>query len=153
MEPKLLAQSAGVLAKVAALLDLPTLFSVVPEGGAPNLIPELVSYAKPANTIARTLADPFMDDATAARLAAANPKTLVIAGFSAEGAVLAALGGIEAGYSVQYVVDAVGGLSDRTEAAAFGIGNARAVPTSVLSLTTRLAPDSSIRPARKLSGR
>jgi hypothetical protein len=86
MEAKASAQSAGVLAKVAALLALPTLFSVVPEGGGPpNLIPELVPYAKPANTIPRTLADPFMDDATAAALAAANRKTLVIAGFSAEG--------------------------------------------------------------------
>jgi hypothetical protein len=144
MEAKALAQSAGVLAKVAALLGLPTLFSMVPEGGGPpHLLPELVPYARPANTLARALADPFMDDATAAALAAANRKTLVIAGFSAEGAVLqGVLGGTASGYSVQYVVDAVGGHSDRTEAAAFRhMERTGAVPTSVLSPTTRLAPD------------
>ena len=139
-----MAQSAGVLAKVATLLGLPALFSVgARRRRSAELIPELVPYSKPANTILRTLADPFMDKATAAALAAANRKTLVIAGFSAEGAVLqSVLDGIEFGYIVEYVVDAVGGHSDRTEAAAFRhMERAGAIPTSVLSLTTRLAPD------------
>lgn len=144
IEPAALARSAAVLAKVATVLDLPMLFSVVPEaGGPPRLIPELQAYATPSNTILRKLTGPFMDAATADALAATGRKTLIVAGFASEVMVLqTVLDAVKASYSVEYVADAVGSQSERTEAAAFRhMELAGAVPTSVLSLTTRMAPD------------
>lgn len=142
--PDALGLSAGVLAKVATILKLPTLFSIVPEGKArPTLIPELRPYANSSNTILRTLAGPFMDAPTTAALARTGRKTLVVAGYAAEVVVLqAVLDAITAGYTVHYVVDAIGSKSARTEDAAFReMERAGALPTSVLSMTTRLTPD------------
>nr|WP_285016868.1 isochorismatase family protein [Novosphingobium sp. fls2-241-R2A-195] len=70
-------------------------------------------------------------------------KTLVISGYAAEVVVLqAVLDAVAAGYTVHYVVDAIGSKSARTEEAAFReMEEAGAIPTSVLSLTTRLTPD------------
>jgi hypothetical protein len=144
VQPEVLGRSTAALAKVAAILDIPMLFSVVPQGEAPSsVIPELRPYATDTNTIRRTLAGPFMDHPTAAALAAAGRKTLVVAGVTTEVVVLQAiLDAVAAGYAVQYVVDAIGGLSERTEAAAMRhMESVGAVPTSVLSLTTRLTPD------------
>ncbi len=142
--PDAIARSATVLAKVGEILALPTLFSIVPEGAnPPSLISELRPFANQANTILRTLAGPFMDGPTTAALARAGRKTLVIAGYAAEVVVLqAVLDAIAAGYRVHYVVDAIGSMSARTEEAAFReMEGAGAMPTSVLSLTTRLTPD------------
>lgn len=45
ISPQSLAKSAGVLAKVGSVLNIPMLFSVVPEnGGPPQLLPELVAF-------------------------------------------------------------------------------------------------------------
>lgn len=84
-----------------------------------------------------------MDEQTVRTLSAQGRRTLVIAGFTAEVVVLqAALDAIAAGYVVYYVVDAVGSRSERTEAAAFRqIELAGGQPCSVMSLSTRLAPD------------
>lgn len=144
VSPEALTRSAGVLAEVASILGIPMLFSVVPEGNAaPSLLPVLQPYATEANTLRRTLAGPFMDPPTATALGAHGRRTLIVAGFAAEVVVLqATLDAIGAGYEVQCAVDAIGGLSERTEAAALRHAElAGAVPTSVLSLTTRLTPD------------
>lgn len=142
--PDTLGQNAGVLAEVARILKLPTLFSIVPEGKAtPTLIPELKAYSNSSNTILRKLAGPFMDAPTTQALALTGRKTLVIAGYAAEVVVLqAVLDAIAAGYTVHYIVDAIGSKSARTEDAAFReMEAAGALPASVLSLTTRLTPD------------
>ncbi|WP_162243903.1 isochorismatase family protein [Aurantimonas sp. Leaf443] len=142
--PEALGRSAAALAKVATILEIPMLFSVVPQGEVPStVIDELRPYATAANTVRRTLAGPFMDPPTAAAVAASGRRTMVVAGVATEVAVLhAVLDAVAAGYSVHYVVDAIGGLSERTEAAAMRhMEHVGAVPTSVLSLTTRLTPD------------
>jgi hypothetical protein len=142
--PGTIETASGVLAKVAHILKLPNLFSVVLEGGKPpKLIASLLPYSKPANTILRKPAGALMDPATVQAVARSGRRTLVIAGYAAEVAVLhAALDAIAAGYTVYYVVDCIGSASPRTEAAAFReLELAGAIPTSVLSLTTRLAPD------------
>lgn len=144
VSPEALGRSAAALAKVATILELPMLFSVVPERkGEPVLIPELLPYATRANTLKRTLTGPFMDKATASALASTGRKTLILAGFAAEVVVLqTVLDAVEAGYKVQYVVDAVGGLSERTEDTALRQAElAGGVPTTVVSLTTRMTPD------------
>lgn len=142
--PDALGRSAGVLARVAQILQLPTLFSIVPEGNStPALIPELKPFGTASNTLLRRMAGPFMDLPTTAALARTGRKTLVIAGYAAEVVVVqAVVDAVVAGYTVHYVVDAIGSKSARTEDAAFReMELAGALPTSVLSLTTRLTPD------------
>jgi hypothetical protein len=142
--PETLAASAAVLAKIAAILDLPTLFSVVPEGGkAARLIPELEPYATDANRFPRMSADPFLDKAMVDALAASGRKTLVIAGFANEVVTLhAAASAIAEGYAVHIPVDASGGMSERSETAAIRqIERAGGVATSVVTLATAIASD------------
>jgi len=139
-----LGRSSSALANVATVLGIPMLFSVVPEANSePVLIPELLPFATQANTFKRTLAGPFMDEKTVAKLASNKRKTLIVAGFAAEVVVVqTVLDALKAGYEIQYVIDAVGGLSERTEAAALRHAQlVGAVPTSVVSLTTRMTPD------------
>lgn len=144
VSPRILGRSAATLAEVAAILEIPALFSIVPEGDRrPALIEEIQPFATQSNTLLRTLTGPFMDPPTAAALASNERRTLVISGFSAEVVVLqAVLDALASGYTVHYVVDAIGGRSERTEAAAFrAIELAGGLPTTVTSLTTRMAPD------------
>ncbi|WP_454883183.1 isochorismatase family protein [Sphingomonas oryzagri] len=147
--PEALAASAAVLAKIATILDVPMLFSVVPEGGkAPELIPELKPHATEANSFPRMSADPFRDEATVSALAATRRNTLVIAGFANEVVTLhATLSAIESGYAVQVPIDASGGMSERSEAAALRqIERAGGIITSVSTLATMLLPDFSSPP-------
>ncbi|WP_261502457.1 isochorismatase family protein [Acidovorax bellezanensis] len=142
--PEMLSAAAGALAKSARILGIPMTFAVVPVASQPGqLIPELVEYATPETTFSRVLASPFMEPRIVARLAANRRKTLVIAGFTAEVAVLqAAIDGIAAGYTVQVPLDAIGSRSERTEAPAIRqIELAGGVTSSVLSLVARWAPD------------
>ena len=150
--PAALAASAGVLAKVAALLGLPVHFSVVPdEGRPPVLIPELARRDNDAPLLPRMSASPFLDGPTRSALAAADRNTLVVAGFATEVVVLHAVrAAIAAGYQVLVPVDACGGMSARTEDAAFRqIEAAGGVTTSVVGLVTSLAPDFSGSPGQE----
>ena len=147
--PAVIAQAAGVLAKVGKILRLPMTFSVVMEGKArPTAIPELVPFSTPANTLLRGPAGALTDLTTANALAGHQRPILFIAGFTAEVAVLhAVLDAIAACYTVHYVVDCIGSQSARTEAACFReMEQAGAVSGSVLSLTTRMTPDFSSPP-------
>src|ERR1700719_3671160 len=142
--PDALVRSAAVLAQVARLLRLPMHLSVVPEGGQrPELIPELARETDGVAQQSRVWASPFLDEATRAAIAATGRQHLVIAGFATEAVVLhAVLDAIAAGYRVYVPVDACGGLSARTEDAAFRqIEAAGGVTTSVVTLVTALAPD------------
>ena len=143
-EPKALARSAAVLAQLAQVFELPVTVSVVPEGGEkPELIPELAAETVQTSQFTRTGASPFLDAPTKAALADNNCNTLVIAGSATEVVVLhAATAAIEAGYRVLVVVDACGGLSERTETAALRqIEAFGGEGTSAVTLATALAPD------------
>lgn len=151
--PSKIGSSALALAKIARILNLPTIFSVVPERqGEPRLISELEPFANPDNTFKRTLVGALMDPRTAAAVAASGRRTLFIAGFAAEGVVLqTALDAVNSGYRVQLVVDSIGGLTQRTEDAALRHAEiAGAVPTSVVSLATRMTPDLSHAPGSEI---
>jgi pimeloyl-ACP methyl ester carboxylesterase/nicotinamidase-related amidase len=142
--PGALARSAAVLAQVARLLHLPVHLSVVPEGGqAPELIPELARETQGVAQHSRLSASPFLDEATRAAIAATGRENLVIVGFATEAVVLHAVrDAIAAGYRAYVPVDACGGMSSRTEDAAFRqIEAAGGVTTSVVTLVTALAPD------------
>ncbi len=142
--PEALARSAAVLARVARLLHLPMHLSVVPEGGQrPELIPELARETEGVAQHPRMSASPFLDEATRAAIAATGRQHLVIAGFATEAVVLHGVrDAIAAGYRAYVPVDACGGMSSRTEDAAFRqIEAAGGVTTSVVTLVTALAPD------------
>jgi pimeloyl-ACP methyl ester carboxylesterase/nicotinamidase-related amidase len=142
--PEALARSATVLAQIARLLHLPMHLSVVPEGGQrPELIPELARETEGLAQYPRVSASPFSDETTRVAIAATGRQHLVIAGFATEAVVLHGVrDAIAAGYGTYVPVDACGGMSSRTEDAAFRqIEAAGGVTTSVVTLVTALAPD------------
>ncbi len=142
--PEALSQSAAVLARLAKLFSLPMHFSVVPEGEqAPQVIEELATETAGVPQFLRVSASPFMDDKTRTDLSSTGRRTLIIAGFATEVVVLHAVQeAIAAGYQVYVPVDACGGMSARTEEAAFReIEAAGGVTTSVVTLATAMAPD------------
>ena len=144
--PDALARGAAVLAQIARLLHLPMHLSVVPEGGQPpECIPELARETEGVAQLPRISFSPFFDEATRAAIAATGRQHLVIAGFATEVVVLHAVrDALAAGYRVLAPVDACGGMSSRTEEAAFRqIEAAGGITTSVVTLVTALAPDAS----------
>ncbi len=149
--PEALTRSAVVLAKVGNLLKLPTMHSVVPEGyQEPEILPELAAETKGSPSFPRISASPFLDEANRKALDENGRRTLVIAGFATEVVVLhAARAALEQDYAVHVPVDACGGMSARTEDAAFRqIEAAGGVTTSVVTLVTALAPDAATEPGR-----
>jgi hypothetical protein len=142
--PEALARSVAVLAQVARLLHLPMHLSVVPEGGQPpELIPELARETEGVAQLPRISFSPFFDEATRAAIAATGRQHLVIAGFATEAVVVHGVcDAIAAGYRVYLPVDACGGMSFRTEDAAFRqIEAAGGITTSVVTLVTAMVPD------------
>ena len=149
--PEAVSRSAVVLAKVGNLLKLPMMHSVVPEGGQePEVLPELAAETKGSLSFPRISASPFLDEANRNALSENGRKILIISGFATEVVVLhAARAALEEGYSVHVPVDACGGMSARTEDAAFRqIEAAGGVTTSVVTLVTALAPDAASEPGR-----
>lgn len=131
---------AAILARLAALHELPTFASSVPPGGA---------YAReilaPWNGVARprTSTSAFDDATLATDLAASGRRVLVLAGVASEIVVQrTALDALDAGYRVQVAIDACGGASERSEFAAWQrIGAAGGVLTSVTTLCAEVAGD------------
>ncbi|MCK8787754.1 isochorismatase family protein [Roseomonas sp. NAR14] len=142
--PDALAASAGILAEVGAILGLPLLFSVVPEGSKPPvLIPQLAGYARADRVFPRMTATPWLDPAIVAAIEETGRRTIVVAGFATEVVTLhAARGAVAAGYRAIVPVDANGGMSAATEAAALRrIEQAGGETSAVVSVATELAPD------------
>lgn len=144
-----LATNAAVLAKMGKLLNIPMTFSVVPVAGQPGtLVPELLPFANDQNIFHRKPAGSFSDQAMVSALANHRRRTLAIAGYATEVAVLqSALGAVAAGYKVQIPVDVTGSASSRTENAAMRqMELAGAIPTTVISLAAFLTPNFSEEP-------
>ncbi len=144
LSPKRLALGAATMARIAEVLELPVIFSIVPEQDHPEpVIPELSAFSTAKNTLSRVPTDAFLDGPTVAAIEASGRKTLAISGFASEIVILnTALSAIAAGYLVHVLTDAVGGVSERTESAAFRqIERAGGTISSVLSFASRLAPD------------
>jgi hypothetical protein len=151
--PDALAASAGVLLQAARLLRLPVHFSVVPEGGkAPVLIDALDRLRADTPLLPRMSADPCLDPASKAAFAASGKPNIMIAGFATEVVVVhAALSALNAGYNVYVPVDSCGGMSSRSEDAAFRqIESAGGITTSTVWLLTALTPDFSNDPGAQI---
>lgn len=136
-----LRRTAGALAKLSALHGLPTFLSSIPQGGA-----FLKSVLEPLDDVQprpRTYTTAFADVELVADLTASGRKVVVIAGVASEIVVLrTAIDALDAGFEVQIAIDACGGFSDRTEAAAWNRATSEgAVMTSVVTLAAELAGD------------
>ena len=140
-----LQKGVSALARLAGIFGLPAFVSAVAgqDGSPAQVMPEIAQGLGDLPTHHRTTADSFENEDIRAAIAATGRKTLLIAGVATEVAVqLPALSGAGLGYRVFIVVDACGGISDRTEDAAFRrITQAGGSTVSVATLAGELAGD------------
>jgi nicotinamidase-related amidase len=133
------------LATLAKIFRIPAIVSGVPgqDGSAPTMIPEIAEGMGKYAVQLRTTADSFRNDAIVSAVKATRRQTLLISGVSSEVAVqLPALTAADMGYRVFVVADSCGGMSERTEQAAFQrIGKAGGALLSVMTLAGELAGD------------
>ncbi len=133
------------LAKLAKLLQIPVIVTGIQgDGGEPaKITPEIAEILGEPPTLHRTTCDAFLNPEIVSAIKATKRKTLLISGVATELAVqLPALSASEAGYRVYVVVDACGGMSERTEQAALQrIGKAGASTVSVMTLAGECAGD------------
>lgn len=136
-----LRRAAGALAKLCALHGLPAFVSSIPQGGA--FLKSVLEPLDEPPLRPRTFTTAFADAQLVADLQASGRKVLVLAGVASEIVVLrTALDALDAGFDVQIAIDACGGFSDRTEAAAWNRATTHgAVMTSVVTLAAELAGD------------
>jgi nicotinamidase-related amidase len=133
------------LSKLVRIFGSPVIVSGVSsqDGSAPAMIPQIRDGLGEYAIHQRTTADSFRNDAIVAAVKATKRKTLLISGVSSEVAVqLPALTAADAGYRVFVLADACGGMSERTEQAAFQrITKSGAALVSVMTLAGELAGD------------
>lgn len=133
------------LAKLAKLFELPAVVSGIRgEDGSPaKIIPQIAQGMGEIPTHHRTTCDSFLNDEILSAIKATGRKTLLISGVVTELAVqLPALTASDQGYKVYVVLDACGGMSERTEQAALlRMAKAGATTVSVMTLAGELAGD------------
>jgi Isochorismatase family len=133
------------LAKLAKLLDIPAIVSgVLGEDGTPaKVVSEIADGLGALPTYHRTTCDSFLNEEIVSAIKATGRKTLLISGVATELAVqLPALTAADQGYRVYVVLDACGGMSERTEQAALlRIAKGGATTVSVMTLAGELAGD------------
>jgi hypothetical protein len=138
---------AGVLglAKLAKFFGMPAVVSGIRgEDGSPaKVIAEIAEGLGTLPTHHRTTCDLFLNEEIVAAIEATGRKTLLISGVATELAVqLPALTASDQGYRVYVVLDACGGMSDRTEQAALlRMTKAGATTVSVMTLAGEIAGD------------
>ncbi|MGW0581369.1 isochorismatase family protein [Streptomyces sp. NPDC002920] len=131
----------GFLAQLARLLDIPVTLSVAPSAGGSAVIEE--ASIPEAPVFVRGGPSALDDVATRQAITVQRRAVLALCGVSSEIVVLhTALDAIAAGFEVVVLLDACGGLSARTEQAAFRqIEAAGGLISSVASFTTDLVRD------------
>jgi isochorismate hydrolase len=133
------------LAKLAKLLDIPAIVSGIRgEDGSPaKVLSEIADGLGALPTYHRTTCDSFLNEEIVSAIKATGRKTLLISGVATELAVqLPALTASDQGYQVYVVLDACGGMSERTEQAALlRMAKAGATTVSVMTLAGELAGD------------
>lgn len=133
------------LAKLARLFDIPVIVSGVEgEDGSPaKVVPEIAQALGELPTHYRTTCDSLLNSDIVAAIRATGRKTLLISGVATELAVqLPAITASDLGYRAYVVLDACGGMSERTEhAALLRIAQAGATAVSVMALAGELAGD------------
>lgn len=140
-----LRKGVRALAKLAKLLQIPAVVTGVrgENGEVARVIPEIAEALGDLPTLHRTTCDSFLNEEIVSAIKATGRKTLLISGVATELAVqLPALTAAEDGYKVYVVIDACGGVSERTEQAALlRMGAAGATTVSVMALAGELAGD------------
>jgi len=133
------------LAKLAKLFDMPGIVSGIRgEDGSPaKVISEIAEGLGTLPTHHRTTCDSFLNEEIVSAIKTTGRKTLLISGVATELAVqLPALTASDQGYKVYVVLDACGGMSERTEQAALlRIAKAGATTVSVMTIAGELAGD------------
>jgi nicotinamidase-related amidase len=133
------------LAKLAKLFAMPVIVSGIQgEDGSPaTIVPEIAQALGELPTHHRTTCDSFLNPGILAAIEATGRKTLLLSGVATELAVqLPALTAADLGYKVLVVLDACGGMSERTEQAALlRIAHAGATTVSVMTLAGEIAGD------------
>jgi nicotinamidase-related amidase len=139
-ESSVLENAAAALGKLAALHRLPVFLSAVPPGGT---YLNVLTRGVPNPPRMRTETSAFADAGLVEALKASGRKLLVLSGVASEIVVQrTALDAIAAGYAVHVAVDACGGVSPRTEEAAWRrIVAAGGVTSSAVTLAAELAGD------------
>ncbi len=139
-----LKKNVAALLKLAAIFEIPMVVTVVPgaDGKPSSLMPEVAAGMTGA-VFVRTTPNSMNDSAIRAAIEASQRKILLVSGVATEVAVqLPALSAAAEGYDVHVIVDACGGVSERTEDAAFRRLTQGGVKTSsLLSLIGELAGD------------
>ena len=132
------------LARLARLFDIHAIVTTAHgRDGAPRVTPEVAAALGELPFHTRNTTDAFLHPATRDAIVASGRKTLLIAGVASEIIVQhSALSAAARGFGVQVVVDACGGLSPRTEEAAFRrMTQDGVVTTSIASISGQLAGD------------
>ncbi len=133
------------LAKLAKLFGIPAIVSGIrSEDGSPaKVVVEIAEGLGELPTHHRTTCDSFLNEEIVSAIKATGRKTLLISGVATELAVqLPALTASDQGYTVYVVLDACGGMSERTEQAALlRLAEAGATTVSVMTLAGELAGD------------
>lgn len=134
------------LAKLAKLLDMPAVVSGVrgQDGKPSKMIPQITEgLGDDLPTHHRTTCDSFLNEEIVSAIKKTGRKTLLICGVATELAVqLPALTASDQGYKVFVVLDACGGMGERTERAALQrMAQAGATTVSVMTLAGELAGD------------
>jgi nicotinamidase-related amidase len=132
---------ATALAKLAALHGLPAFASSVPPGGA--YLDDVLAPLPGLKPRPRTQTSGFADAGLVDALRASGRTILVLSGVASEIVVQrTALDALAAGFGVHVAVDACGGISERTEEAAWRrIVAAGGVTTSATTFIAELAGD------------
>ena len=144
------------LARLAHLLGIPAIVSAVQgqDGSPAKVMPEIAQGLGDLPIHYRTTADSFENQAIRQTIEATGRKTLLIAGVATELAVqLPALSASDLGYRVFIVIDAIAGISQRSEDAALRrITQAGASTVSIATLSGELAGDFSQPTAQQAIG-
>ncbi len=126
------------LAKLAKIFQMPIVVSGVAreDGGPATMITEIEEGYGPYPIHHRTTANSLLNDDIAALIRNSGKRTILISGVATELAVqLPAVSAPEMGYRAIVVLDACGGVSERTEQAAINrMTQAGSITTSVMTL-------------------
>jgi isochorismate hydrolase len=140
-----LKKGVRALSKLANLLEIPAIVTGVRgEGGkSAEIIPQIGEGLGALPIRHRTTCDSFLNQEIVSAIKNAGRRTLLISGVATELAVqLPALTASDQGYRVYVVMDACGGMSERTEQAALlRMAKAGATTVSVMTLAGELAGD------------
>lgn len=145
IDPEKLVDNVAMLSRAARLFGLPAIISklnATGAGGAPTLR-RITDVLQKAPEIERTSLNPWEDDRFLDAVTATGRRKLVFAGVWTEVCLsFAALSAIQDGYETYLVIDAIGGTSELTHAAALTrMSEAGANQTSCVQLICELQRD------------